>query len=821
MRRKITALLLVPLMSLVAIWAFAVAITAQEARELLAVSAVSDSLGKPAEATVHALQQERRQTLVHLADPRDRADLERAREATDTAVAQVRESVAAGARDDLNSGAEERLDGLLEGLDRLELIRDRVDTNTVTRDGALEAYNALTEPGLRFQSALHLLENVALDRHGRAVAGLGHAGEYLSRSDALVAGALTAGRLTDNEVRLLTEGTAERRLAYGMHLPDLPADDRRAHQNFWQAGHGQTLVSAEESLLAHGAAGVQPGRWDDINATGAAELRALADAAGDRYQDEVGPAATAVLTRAAGAGLFGLAAVLVTVVVSVRVGRGLIRDLRTLWREAHDSAEVRLPSVMRRLGDGEKVDVETEVPRLEYGKDEVGQVGRALNTLQRSAVEAAVQQAEMRRGVSDVFVNLARRNQVLLHRQLSLLDSMERRTDDADELSDLFRLDHLTTRMRRHAEGLVILSGAAPARQWRKPVQLMDVVRGAVAEVEQYERIEVRRLPRLAVAGNAVADLSHLIAELMENATVFSPPHTAVQVQGERVPQGFSLEIHDRGLGMTTEAMESANETLATTPDFELSDTDRLGLFVVSRLARRHQVRVSLCSSPYGGTTAVVLLPGELLTDAVEDDSDHRAPLPDRPSPPALLNGPVDGPVELDAPVNVPGPEPVPHGDGPPAPARDGGDRSEHTAAPADDPMLPLPQRRRTPVLVAENGRQVRQVPPLVEEPEEPRERARATGPVHRPEPHPADGAVDTASGLPRRVRQARLAPQLRDGGPNGPAGGWDPAPETDAEEVRTRMSSLQRGWERGREQNDSRSRENPPGTDGREGREP
>lgn len=333
---------------------------------------------------------------------------------------------------------------------------------------------------------------------------------------------------------------------------------------------------------------------------------------------------------------------------------------------------VRLPSVMRRLAAGEHVDVETEAPRLDYEKDEVGQVGQALNTLQRAAVEAAVKQADVRRGVAEVFVNLARRNQVLLHRQLTLLDTMERRTEDTDELADLFRLDHLTTRMRRHAEGLVILSGAAPSRQWRKPVQLMDVVRAAVAEVEDYERIEVRRLPRLGVGGPAVADLTHLVAELLENATVFSPPHTAVQVHGERVANGFTLEIHDRGLGMTPEALLDANLRLAETPEFELSDTDRLGLFVVSRLAQRQNVRVSLQPSPYGGTTAVVFIPAALLTDAPDTNGtgfrlDRKAAHGDAAGrrerdggPRALSPLPVgipdravlDGPVELEAPVD-------------------------------------------------------------------------------------------------------------------------------------------------------------------------
>ncbi|MGG7613701.1 sensor histidine kinase, partial [Streptomyces sp. ZG43] len=330
------------------------------------------------------------------------------------------------------------------------------------------------------------------------------------------------------------------------------------------------------------------------------------------------PVAVGVLVRAAATGVLGFAALALSLYLSVRIGRSLIRDLSRLRHQAHEASGVRLPSVQRRLAAGEQVDVDTEAPRLEYAKNEIGQVGQALNTLQRAAVEGAVKQAQMRRGVSEVFVNLARRSQVLLHKQLTLLDTMERRTEDSEELADLFRLDHLTTRMRRHAEGLVILSGAAPSRQWRRPVQLMDVVRASVAEVEDYERIEVRRLPRIAVTGPAVADLTHLTAELLENATVFSPPHTAVQVHGESVANGFTLEIHDRGLGMAPDVLLDANLRLAETPDFELSDTDRLGLFVVSRLAQRQNIRVSLQKSPYGGTTAVVFIPDALLIETDE-----------------------------------------------------------------------------------------------------------------------------------------------------------------------------------------------------------
>jgi hypothetical protein len=543
---------------------------------------------------------------------------------------------------------------------------------------------------------------------------------------------------------------------------------------------------------------------------------------------------------------------------------------------------------MRRLAAGEPVDIETEAPRLDYSQDEAGQVGQAVNTLQRAAVEAAVKQADMRRGVSEVFVNLARRNQVLLHRQLSLLDHMERRTEDSDELADLFRLDHLTTRMRRHAEGLVILSGAAPSRQWRKPVQLMDVVRAAVAEVEDYERIEVRRLPRLAVDGGAVADLTHLIAELLENATVFSPPHTAVQVLGERVANGYTLEIHDRGLGMAADALLEANLRLAETPEFELSDTDRLGLFVVSRLAQRQGVRVSLQPSPYGGTTAVVLVPGRILTETSGHDEDRleREPSGNGVSGTrldALTRGPsgpagtprqraaLEGAVELEAPLGElekgtgrdggtgengtrregdgPGGRDVPlraakgpavHGG--PRPGleqhqqaqEDSEGSSRPTAGQRDSAggLAPLPKRRpRTPVLVADHGRTVgrQETDEAEEQPDrregqEPREtRESRESPDTREGRERADGATapdasataptagprsGTVSGLPRRVRQANLAPQLKrdsnDGAP-GPAGSGNPSDDLanrDAEEVRSRMASLQRGWQRGRRHN-------------------
>ncbi|MGA5559098.1 nitrate- and nitrite sensing domain-containing protein [Streptomyces lavendulocolor] len=870
-RRKIVALLLVPLLSLTGLWGFATYITGREAGQLLDVGHIVDRVAHPLEETINVIQRERRQSLIYLADPRSAEALpvlRRDRTATDRAIARIRASAKdPGVVDALSGQASARLTSLLEALDDLTSLRRSVETRAVGRLQALDFYNRLVDPCYSFLTNLHALENVELDKQGRALTGVVRAREMLSRQDALTVSSLISRRITAQEVRAMSDLAAHRELLYEVNLELMPASERDIFQAYWRGPETETLRDAEDALLAEGATdeprSIDAVRWEELATPVLDELARENTEAGNRYQDRVAPAAHSVLLKAGVAGVLGFLALLVSVVVSVRIGRGLVRDLRRLRKEAQEVSGVRLPSVMRRLAAGEHVDVETEVPHLEYEKDEVGQVGQALNTLQRAAVEAAVKQADMRRGVSDVFVNLARRNQVLLHRQLTLLDTMERRTEDTEELADLFRLDHLTTRMRRHAEGLVILSGAAPSRQWRKPVQLMDVVRAAVAEVEDYERIEVRRLPRIGVGGPAVADLTHLIAELLENATVFSPPHTAVHVHGERVANGFTLEIDDRGLGMAPEALLDANLRLAETPEFELSDTDRLGLFVISRLAQRQNVRVSLQPSPYGGTTAVVFIPAALLTDAPETegagfrldrkggkDAPHRrAALSKVPSGRSPASGPsvLDGPVELEAPVGALGLDDRlagltdlddrlgdlegsrSEGSGlfrarPPLRPVTGrpGDQEQHQQATDQAPdataagLVPLP-RRKPPTLVAHRGRRLdeggRTHPaPGARSDAAPAAPAAPTTPsgagAAGETPAPDDDATLLLRGLPRRVRQASLAPQLREAARRAAEEDRDTARDADgdtereAEQVRSRMAAMQRGWQRGRRQN-------------------
>ncbi|MGW0947444.1 nitrate- and nitrite sensing domain-containing protein [Streptomyces sp. NPDC002623] len=958
-RRKIVALLLVPLVSLTVIWGFATVLTGREASRLFTVSSLVENVGYPIEDTVRVVQQERRQTLVYLADPRASdalSALRRTRTATDEALAEIRSNAQdPDVRDVLDQDDGEGLTAVLDAFEGVDSLRRSVEEGTVTRAQALDLYTQLIDPCYALLAKLDVVDSVEMDKQYRALVSVARARELLSQEDALLGSALVVGRLSGEEIRDVSDLAAQREVVYEISLAQLPTAERERYESFWKNATTAPLRTVEQAVVAATPGDLPRGasakNWDTAAGNVLDELGTLDEQANDRYQDRVRPVAIEVIVKAVFAGVFGLIALLVSLVLSVRIGRGLIRDLRQLRLEAHDASGVRLPSVMRRLSAGEQVDVETEVPRLEYDKNEMGEVGQALNTLQRAAVEAAVKQAELRSGVSEVFVNLARRSQVLLHKQLTLLDTMERRTEDTEELADLFRLDHLTTRMRRHAEGLVILSGAAPSRQWRKPVQLMDIVRAAVAEVEDYERIEVRRLPRLAATGPAVADLTHLVAELLENATVFSPPHTAVQVFGDRVANGFTLEIHDRGLGMAPEALLEANLRLAETPEFELSDTDRLGLFVVSRLAQRQNVRVSLQPSPYGGTTAIVFIPDALLTDDVPDTNGIGFRL-DRPRPPkegepaearrpalspASVQLPgvpasmIDGPVELEAPVGLDALGGFPatldeedddHGglfrprrsltrgaeDESAAGAVDPHRRlsdspGEPDASVTDDPAGPVPllPGRRAPKLVSSHGRPVpeqrlRRTETDAESPARPGPRRmenegpaplpsrrrgmtaqipRSGGATERPalperpgrgaeEPaqppalprrtrqttarpggpddtaersdtasappgagtrNQGSAAHDTGSGtgaLPRRVRQANLAPQLRQGPAPRAENRADPA-DRDADEVRSRMASLQRGWQRGRVENaagdDAHSGTAPQGTNKGDGR--
>jgi len=304
---------------------------------------------------------------------------------------------------------------------------------------------------------------------------------------------------------------------------------------------------------------------------------------------------------------------------TVAVGRSMIRPLRRLRAGALDVAGVRLPEAVRRINetDGEAVPQEV-VPIDVDSTDEIGEVARAFDQVHREAVRLASNEAALRGNVNAMFVNLSRRSQSLVERQIRLIDDLEQGEQDSERLANLFQMDHLATRMRRNSENLLVLAGHDVARRWTEAVGLVDVLRAAVSEIEQYERVTLNVQPGISVRGQAVNDVVHLLSELTENATSFSPADTPVNVSGHLLNSGgVLLDITDQGVGMDAEEMAHSNWRLDNPPVVDVAVSRRMGLFVVARLAARHGIRVRLRAASLGGLTALVWLPDEVITHEI------------------------------------------------------------------------------------------------------------------------------------------------------------------------------------------------------------
>lgn len=342
----------------------------------------------------------------------------------------------------------------------------------------------------------------------------------------------------------------------------------------------------------------------------------------------------------------------VSLVGAFVMARSMIRSLRRLQDTATRVAQDRLPELVKQLSESDPQDVDTSVESVGlHTRDEIGQVAAAFDDVHREAVRLAAEQALLRGNVNAMFTNLSRRSQGLIQRQLSLISELESREADPDQLSSLFKLDHLATRMRRNGENLLVLAGEEPGRRWTRPVPLVDVLRAAASEVEQYERIELSSVPGTDVAGRVVNDLVHLLAELLENATSFSSPQTKVKVTGHALPDGRVLvEIHDTGIGLSPEDLAAINERLASPPTVDVSVSRRMGLFVVGRLSLRHGIRIQLRPSDSGGTTALVMLPVD-----VAQGGKKPGPMPGQGGPGGPGSGGQQGVPGASAQGSVPG----------------------------------------------------------------------------------------------------------------------------------------------------------------------
>jgi signal transduction histidine kinase len=512
--------------------------------------------------------------------------------------------------------------------------------------------------------------------------------------------------------------------------------------------------------------------------------------------------------------LAGVAAA-VALGVTWLVTRSITRPLRSLTGQAKAMADHRLPEAVIDILDtplGEDVDIPEVDPVAVPTRDEVSDVAEALNTVQDSALDLAVEQAVLRRNIADSFVNLGRRNQNLLGRQLDFITELESHETNPETLANLFRLDHLATRMRRNAESLLVLAGIEPARKWASPVRLTDVIRAALGEVEDYQRVSVRGVEPATIVGSAAADLAHLLAELIENALVFSPPDQTVEIRGRSRPNGYTLAIIDSGLGMTPTDIESANRRLAGAESFTIAPSKYLGHYVAGNLAARHDIGVRLDNSPGNGVTATIDIPPALLTtDAVLDEqpparapqlatsgngSHPPAPLFPVADAPALDPTPTPPPRPLAAPPSrtasglvkrAPRPSPEPDSPAPSMPAGDLLASLSHVAGTLGERrrgrVFPPTPPGQAPAPGQAQGPPARRTPggPATPPWSPPAGRhVQPPAPPARPAPRQeqAHGQDRTPSGLARRVRGAQLPNtqfvSLRRGGEHPPAGGGD-----------------------------------------------
>ena len=874
-RSKLIGILIAPLLALTLLTSLGIGAnlaTKVQAEHLRQEAAFATTLSR----LVHELQDERDLTAGWVGGGRandGRRDLDNQQARVNRALEAFRKD-AQGLEDD-GSPFYGKVQTALAGFGgRLAEVRGRVEDNAAatTAQQVLDSYSELIGNLLAvdFEIARNA-DNHTLTRNVAAFVAMARLGEAASQERGFLHAVTAAGEFAPGEFQRLSELVgAQESWRSQFNVAATPEQHEALDQTLQRADSEQAtqlraaLVDTSPSQPTTAPSRpitVGPADWYRASTARIERLRGIEeDLAGD-----VDAAAAAV--QAGGSRRALIYTVILTALLWLTVGlvllmaRSMVQPLRTLTDTANEVADHRLPGLVEQLQhtkDPRELDVVPE-PVPVTSTDEIGQVSAAFNSVHSTAIQVATEQAALRKSIGDMFLNLARRSQTLIDRQLELMDDLERNETDPDTLENLFKLDHLATRMRRNSEDLIVLSGEAPPRRWTQPMPLVEVVRAAVAEVEDYNRVELLPIYEIGLAGQAVSDVVHLLAELVENATSFSPPGTKVQVAGQSISSGYVLEIEDRGLGMTDDELVEANQRLANPPIVDFALSRMLGLYVVARLGQRYNIKVQLRHSWYGGITALVLLPPSLTV---------QAPVPESLEP--AQNGrqwpqltPPARPSSDGAPGQVAAPAAAP-----PSPSQDtrDGQSGDHTpifeAARSDwfdegdihRDHLPLrrhgaEQPRTAPEEAGWDGGAGQQPPPTgaadpLQQPPptgaaDPLQQPPPTGaadPLQHPPPTspappaaarhlraeqpstlasgppPAPATPLTPAGLPRRVPRANLAPGMvamqaeQEPPPVSPDPPTAPDIPTAArarspEQVRSMLSSYRSGVERGRTQ--------------------
>ncbi|NDL57872.1 sensor histidine kinase [Phytoactinopolyspora mesophila] len=625
-RSRVAALVIVPLLGTLVLGALFFKNALDDAGSAGDVEQLA-TVGVAATDLLHRIQDERDVTGLNQAGATGVGAVGDARDRTDTAIEQLRGSLgdvrAAG------PAAASVVEALDEELDQLATHRAQSDESDPAFDaGGASGYHELAEA---VRGVVTASGTVVHDGEtARLITGLDNitqAVESASMERGLVTFHLTPGEepsssLTTNAV--VYRGQQD--LLLGRYLAGLDDTDQAQGLASRIAGADELTAETIEEIRAGDEVGQSHEQWFESSTERLDTLRSIETEAAETVVDQAASAASGARTTAILSAVAVLIVLALTIFLAVVVARSIVGPLRRLRGAAQQTATKDLPAFVERIhrdgpaaaatfGSGADDAIVAE------GNDEIGEVANAFNDVHAMAVRIAADQALLRQNLDTIVVNLSRRTQSLVDRQLGELESLEQRERDPDQLSTLFRIDHMATRVRRHAESLLVLAGVQEMRKQSSSAPVLDVVRTAVGEVEQYPRVKFGVMPTDLVSASAVDDIAHLLAELIDNATEFSSPSTPVRVTSQPLlGGGLRIQVTDSGLGIPAEQLEKLNERLANVGDIDVATSRTLGLYVVARLSAKHGIRVRLEPGSTGGTVAHVDLPANLIHSPLDSD---------------------------------------------------------------------------------------------------------------------------------------------------------------------------------------------------------
>ncbi|MER7185894.1 nitrate- and nitrite sensing domain-containing protein [Streptomyces hyaluromycini] len=770
LRTTLLVLALVPTVAMIALWATNSAELYGNWKSINDRNNAGKQLGQPIVGVFYQLQAERQLSAAALAGHNaDRSGLAEQRKLTDRSVQGL--TALSGS---VPGGLTKSFQQLSRGLERLPEYRNAVDRRDATEDQMFDSYTAVIASDMQLFEEFTNVGIGEVNVLTRPVLDAQWGQEMLSRESAVFTAGTVSGHLTSAQRLHIAEVIGSQQHIYeNKVVPRLPGKYAKTYQHVLSGAAWKQKTGIEQQALtaeipgADGRTPVSAQLGKEWQQSYAAITPQLLQASGvysaylvQATNDKLGAMVTDLVVDST----VGAAAVLLVFLVSLKL-TGVLRRRILGLRAAALELQTRLPDMVERLRQGETVDTDAELPEIRYGNDELGMLGQALNQARSSALETAVRQVEQYRGFERLLQRIARRTQLLIGMQMKRLSTMQRQHEDPEVLEGLFDVDHLAARLRRYEENLVILGGGQPQRRWRNPVLLLDLLRSAQGEVQDYRRIRIDTEDDIWLSERAVGPMVHVLAELMENAVSFSKPPTPVEVSASRVGRGVAVEIEDRGMGMDPEQYAEANRLMTDPPRMDVmsrADDARLGLYVVARLSANLGLNVELRPSSFGGTRVVVLVPAELISDGKP-----RSEPPDDAVPAQLaVIGASSRSGQDGDPVGAwPEPQPQPHL--PPQPHPGG---LEASTLPVTGPGTEPPARAAAPP---------------------------TAGPTASPDP------------LPRRVRQASLAAELRDPScvyaEQPQVENSETEPETDPEPLPRRTTSRRSGATVGAFQRQSR----------------